>query len=477
MTNIIKRNLLKIVIILIITISIITSLAIIYKKLYLDQTVLNIVNRNTSVNKIIFRDLNNHIIELNRSKKSKMYISNVHNFFNKSIHLQKIPSNKVIEVKARKSSTISFNGKSEYFIMPDGTIIAKVFKEDMGKTNLLNRVMLSFNKEKYLYYYGKSKQYVELPQKIISMIKKSIEYSNEKEIYNSIKMLTPLKRKFGSEDERKASQLIKNKLAAYGYQTNIQKFIFIHKIGRLYRQDGSIIPINKFLKKQQADLQKHFPPCHSQNVISIKKSNAPKGIIIICAHYDCSSENGSTGAIDDGSGVSAVIEIAKCLKDISSNYEIRFVFFGGEEAFLRGSTYYVDNLSKNDRNNIKAVINLDTIGSKSNDKFAMVTFNGKENKATNILKKFANKMGIQVEKGPISDYKSFHILEKGSGSNFNSFHVFDIPSVCIGQIPTNISGMKSELHIDNNQDTINNVDTHKIKIITDMIITALKELI
>jgi hypothetical protein len=80
---------------------------------------------------------------------------------------------------------------------------------------------------------------------------------------------------------------------------------------------------------------------------------------IICAHHDTIPEG--PGAEDDGSGVAAVLMIAKILSQYSFDYTIRFISFSGEEVGLLGSYMYVRDASQRG-DNIVAVMNLDQIG-------------------------------------------------------------------------------------------------------------------
>jgi len=80
---------------------------------------------------------------------------------------------------------------------------------------------------------------------------------------------------------------------------------------------------------------------------------------IICAHHD--TVHLSQGAIDDGSGVAAVLATAKILSRYSFNYTIRFITFSGEEEGAYGSYMYAHNASYRG-DNIVAVINIDEIG-------------------------------------------------------------------------------------------------------------------
>ena len=87
--------------------------------------------------------------------------------------------------------------------------------------------------------------------------------------------------------------------------------------------------------------------------------------IVLGAHYDSTgAEHGSLGATDNGAGLAAMLAIAsKLSKTKNLNYNIRFIAFGAEEVGLFGSKHYMKVLSENvsDVNNIKAMINFDTI--------------------------------------------------------------------------------------------------------------------
>ncbi len=100
----------------------------------------------------------------------------------------------------------------------------------------------------------------------------------------------------------------------------------------------------------------------TKNVIVTKTGTTfPNTFIIICGHYD--TVNGP-GVNDNGSGVAAILEAARILKDVPTEYSIKFINFSGEEQGLLGSTAYVTSVVKatNPRMDIKLVLNLDQIG-------------------------------------------------------------------------------------------------------------------
>lgn len=109
----------------------------------------------------------------------------------------------------------------------------------------------------------------------------------------------------------------------------------------------------------------------SQNVIAQKPGDGvenSKDLVIVTAHLDSINLRGGAtaiapGADDNGTGSAGVIEIARVLQNYQCQHDLRFVLFGGEEQGLFGSKQYVRGLSRSDRARIKAVVNMDMIGS------------------------------------------------------------------------------------------------------------------
>ena len=87
----------------------------------------------------------------------------------------------------------------------------------------------------------------------------------------------------------------------------------------------------------------------------------PNTFVIVDGHYD--TVNGP-GTNDNGSGVSVILEIARLLQNIPTEYSIKFINFSGEEDGLVGSEHYVDNIvnATTPKMSIRLVINLDQVG-------------------------------------------------------------------------------------------------------------------
>jgi Zn-dependent M28 family amino/carboxypeptidase len=103
-----------------------------------------------------------------------------------------------------------------------------------------------------------------------------------------------------------------------------------------------------------------------RNIIT-KKQGIDEKFIMVCAHYDCvmnhqeDSISRAPGANDNGSGVSALMEIARVLADEDLQYSFQFVLFSGEEQGLLGSRSYAKYIKAHNLD-LYRLINLDTIG-------------------------------------------------------------------------------------------------------------------
>ncbi len=87
----------------------------------------------------------------------------------------------------------------------------------------------------------------------------------------------------------------------------------------------------------------------------------PNTYVIVCGHYDTIS---GTGTNDNGSGTAIILEIARLLQNIPTEYSIKFINFSGEEDGLRGSQHYVNNVvnATTPKMDIRVVFNIDEVG-------------------------------------------------------------------------------------------------------------------
>lgn len=87
----------------------------------------------------------------------------------------------------------------------------------------------------------------------------------------------------------------------------------------------------------------------------------PNTYVIVDGHYDSIS---GTGTNDNGSGVVTILEIARLLQNVPTEYSIKFINFSGEEDGLFGSQHYVSSIvnGTNPKMSIRVVFNMDEIG-------------------------------------------------------------------------------------------------------------------
>jgi len=97
------------------------------------------------------------------------------------------------------------------------------------------------------------------------------------------------------------------------------------------------------------------------NVFAETKGGNPDNIVMAGAHLD--SVNAGPGINDNGSGSAAILEVAKQMAKVKPVNKVRFAWWGAEESGLVGSTYYVNNLSDEEKAKITLYLNFDMIGS------------------------------------------------------------------------------------------------------------------
>jgi len=112
-----------------------------------------------------------------------------------------------------------------------------------------------------------------------------------------------------------------------------------------------------------------------KNIVAILNGTEPgAGVIVVGAHYDSrigNLENGTgyaPGANDNGSGIAALIEIARImsLSDHHHRATVVFIAFSAEEEGRLGSIAFVRDYIQALNIPVTAVINLDIIGSSTN---------------------------------------------------------------------------------------------------------------
>lgn len=189
--------------------------------------------------------------------------------------------------------------------------------------------------------------------------------------YNFLKIFNAEynKRTAGSEGEIAAANYIATQLNSFGYSAEKQNF--------------------------------SFSSYNSQNVIAKKQGKDTSKTIIIGAHYD--SVNAGFGIDDNASGVAVMLEAAKFYSDKTPSYNLIFIAFGAEEKHLKGSNYYVSQMSEDDIANTKFMVNLDTLA--AGDK--MYAYGGADEFSQELLGyilNFGKEIGLETQQGLNANY-------------------------------------------------------------------------
>lgn len=95
----------------------------------------------------------------------------------------------------------------------------------------------------------------------------------------------------------------------------------------------------------------------SQNVIASTHERGP--VLLVGAHLD--SVLAGPGINDNGSGVAALLEIARVVRARAQGLAVRFAFWGAEEFGLIGSRAYADGV---DRSQLVGYLNFDMLGTR-----------------------------------------------------------------------------------------------------------------
>jgi hypothetical protein len=166
-------------------------------------------------------------------------------------------------------------------------------------------------------------------------ISDQLELVSRSNIASTINHLTNFHNRHSkSENIDKVADFLKDELTNIGYGNNVH----YHK----YVEDGY----------------------HLKNVICHKQGRR-NDILLFCAHYDTilnkdfeDARTRAPGADDNASGVASIIELARILSTVESEYSIRFAFFSGEEQGLWGSKHYAQHIQEAEEN-LFCVINMD----------------------------------------------------------------------------------------------------------------------
>jgi len=109
-------------------------------------------------------------------------------------------------------------------------------------------------------------------------------------------------------------------------------------------QGGTALPVMSLDIKAVVN-----PNADDYNVIADSKGGDPNHVVVVDAHLDAIY---GAGMLDNASGSATILDIAQMMRKVDPRNKLRFIWFGGEELGLLGSTYYINNLSPSDLSKI-----------------------------------------------------------------------------------------------------------------------------
>ncbi|MCJ7719993.1 MAG: M28 family metallopeptidase [Candidatus Hadarchaeum sp.] len=158
----------------------------------------------------------------------------------------------------------------------------------------------------------------------------------------------------------------------------------------------------------------------SQNVAALLRGQSDE-IIVVGAHHDSML---TPGAVDDASGVAAVLEIAHTLSTENLSRTILFTSFGGEELGLLGSA---DFARRHVENKIVAVIIFDAIAPGPENGLRIGLEGPREYETTGWLDAYA----LELAENMGFYAKSEDVSTIGGYSDYASFTGLDVPGTWI----------------------------------------------
>jgi hypothetical protein len=198
------------------------------------------------------------------------------------------------------------------------------------------------------------------------------------------------------------------------------------------------------------------------NVVARRKGAvSPDEKIVLGAHYDSISldkapddQGFAPGADDNATGVAAVMEIARVMKDLQTGMTLEFVLFGAEELGLVGSQAYASRAHERGEE-IVLMLGLDVLGTRSTVFSDAFTLDATPVSLT-LAEQVADAAETYTDVFSRDGSSNARIMVTATGcrcSDHQSFLDHGIPAVGVFQFFTNPAP-----HINMSTDTIEHVD-------------------
>ena len=219
------------------------------------------------------------------------------------------------------------------------------------------------------------------------------------------------------------------------------------------------------------------------NVIAELPGRNPSNVVMAGAHLD--SVQAGPGINDNGSGSSALLEIAQQISKITPENTLRFAWWGAEESGLLGSRAYVTELSATEKDRIALYLNFDMVASPN---YIFMVYDGDESgwnaptgvpipegsiQIEDLFESYYTKMGIPYDDAQFSgrsDYQAF--IQNGIPAG-GLFTGAEVPkTVQQAAIWGGTAGAQYDPCYHIACDDIDNLDLHALDVNSDAIATA-----
>lgn len=292
-------------------------------------------------------------------------------------------------------------------------------------------------------------------EKTDAMIEALADKVSEKELKGLMKSLCKngTRSIFNPKNNNAAKDFIVSELKSYGYKVNTHLFTYN------YAQTSNVITVyNKMDKNAE--------------------------ILLLTTHYDC--WDGGEGAVDNASGVAALLHIAKIIKKqgLEFNKEIRIAFFSAEEMGYFGAYDYLSTLTQSEKQRL-TVFNIDMAGHSELSVKKYLTVSTEPVSSDYPHKKAeANEVSLAIEKAKKSlgnlGEDGFYSPVAAGKHDIVPFRKAGIPAATISwrEIdPTNSGGsdynLSAPLQIHTVLDTFENFDMNSLTATTRLILSAI----
>ena len=165
------------------------------------------------------------------------------------------------------------------------------------------------------------------------------------------------------------------------------------------------------------------------DAILFEKPGRSSRRIVVGAHYDCVDTH---GADDNASGVGLLLETAKRMQQVETEYTIQFALFSIEEPGAMGSQYYVSRETQEYRDSVAVMINLDTIAAGDN----MYIYGGSMDEQGNLVRTWgayqalatAQALGLNMSFHPDVN-ENYPVPIKNTASDHMAYDFHSIPYI------------------------------------------------